>query len=279
MLRVEAAVEDADDRSPLACNQDRLVDDLGVGAELTPPNGFAEHGDSRRAGPIFVLGKRPAFEDGRMKEREETPAHARDRHLFRKSGLSEVRELEPVRGHIVEAARLLPDVECAQTDDPGWSALVGLGQPHDAIGVRRMQRPKQYSVRNREDGAVRADAQSHRGDDGERKCRLPPSVTDRVRRILPDALEPRRDPDRTRVLTRERGVAERAASGPLCVERHFFRELGVAAPLCQEVVQTTDQFAHHASDALSSTRRIAAIRRSNSRRSDPSCLRPDGVSV
>src|SRR5262249_29182747 len=101
-----------------------------------------------------------------------------------------------------------------------------------------------------------------------------PESAQRIGDILPDALEPRRDPDRARVFQRERHVAHVAGLTLSAVKLDFFAKLALHLALPQEVSKPA-KYLHIASMTFC----IAPIIRSNSLRSLASCFRPEDVSV
>ena len=72
------------------------------------------------------------------------------------------------------------------------------------------QRLENQRVDETEDARGGRDAERRDEDDGGREHRIPAQRAQRVRDVLPDAVEPRPDPDGPRLLARQRDVAERA---------------------------------------------------------------------
>ena len=205
---------------------------MSRGAEACAPELMAEHGDAcRRFTAVFTGSEAAAGLHPDAKDVEVIAGHGirrrRAAHLIR---LEVDRELA-VRHQSVEAARLVsekPELRKRETDRAAGAARAAAAAAdrarlRDRDDARRLgdsdHRPKRETREHREEARVQPDGHAERDDRDQRESRLPAQTAHGVGDVLPDAFEPRPDPDGARILARAGEIAEHLVRRQPCLTR------------------------------------------------------------
>ena len=168
-----------------AAERDRLADDPRIASEPARPQPVTQDRNTASARLIFIRQESAAVEKRCAEQPKEFRGDARNRDLLGLRGACEIHELEPVSRHVVEQRRLLtPDVEYLRAGKGRRNRTTDRRESNERGRVRRLQRPQQHGVRDRENRDVRADAQHERENRHRGEGRLTPQIAQRVERVL-----------------------------------------------------------------------------------------------
>ena len=252
---------------------------------------MTEH-DHRRPTRLVVLGLQAPSGDDRQPERGEVVAADQAATDLARGVAQADRAARRAAGRQVQRRRvLLQERELGHRDTDELIGGAMMGQ-HQRVRIGQPPRLQQQRVHEREERRVHADAQRQRGQRRQREPRAAPQASGGVADVLPDALNPRRDPHLAGRFARRQDMAEplraevaglvrRGAGRPQAVLGHgavhveLVPQLRVEIPIADASPQASEPSTHH---AVSRTRWMAETSSSNSARSAARCLRPSFVS-
>ena len=168
----EAGRHHADDVDLAPVERDRLSHDRGIAREAPRPQRVAENRDVVAPGLLLFREERAADRRAHAERGEHTGC--RDRDVDMQTDQKSLEVFAGRRRNLLDAGTM----QVAPDD-------------HEAIGVRKGQRPQHDRVDDGEDGGVRADAERQRREDDDREADRPAQRAERETDVAADAVEPR----------------------------------------------------------------------------------------
>ena len=227
-----------------------MTDNGRVASEPALPEVIAEHRDGARiASPVLVRGETAPARHVDAEQLEEIAAHQQraggaDRvcrpfaHFPRRERRDAFKRDRALRqiAHVGDRER---------RSRTRLTLRVAEIEPDHARGILDAgPRPQHDAGEDGDERRVQADDRGQHQQDDRRESRLAPQVAARVDRVLPDALEPRPDPDGAALFTRERRVAEAAPAAHGAMKLHLLGEFGFDLPLMEQVPDATEKLSH-----------------------------------